>query len=80
MFVVAGATGKTGSVVAATLLERKQSVRVIVRTSEQGAAWKAKGADVAVASLEDAEALAGALKGATSGYFWFLRITRPRNI
>jgi uncharacterized protein YbjT (DUF2867 family) len=69
MFVVAGATGKTGSVVAATLLERKQSVRVIVRTSEQGAAWKAKGADVAVASLEDTEALTSALKGASSGYF-----------
>jgi len=69
MFVVAGATGKTGSVVAATLLERKQSVRVIVRTSEQGAAWKAKGADVAVASFEDTEALMSALKGATGGYF-----------
>ncbi|MDQ6734519.1 MAG: NmrA family NAD(P)-binding protein [Nitrospirota bacterium] len=69
MFVVAGATGKTGSVVAATLLERKQPVRIIVRTSEQGTAWKAKGADVAVASLEDSEALANALKGATGGYF-----------
>ena len=69
MFVVAGATGKTGSVVAATLLERKQPVRVIVRNSEQGAAWKAKGADVAVASLEDAETLTSALKGATCGYF-----------
>jgi uncharacterized protein YbjT (DUF2867 family) len=69
MFVVAGATGKTGSVVAATLLERKQPVRVIVRNSEQGAAWKAKGADVAVASLEDAETLTSALKGATGGYF-----------
>jgi uncharacterized protein YbjT (DUF2867 family) len=69
MFVVAGATGKTGSVVAATLLERKQPVRVIVRNFEQGAAWKAKGADVAVASLEDAETLTSALKGATGGYF-----------
>lgn len=69
MFVVAGATGKTGSVVAATLLERKQPVRVIVRTPEKGAAWKAKGADVAVAALEDSQALANALKGATGGYF-----------
>ena len=69
MFVVAGATGKTGSVVATTLLERKQPVRVIVRTPEKGAAWKAKGADVAVAALEDSQALANALKGATGGYF-----------
>jgi len=69
MFVVAGATGKTGAVVAATLLERKQPVRVIVTNPEKGAAWKAKGADVAVASLEDSQALANALKGATGGYF-----------
>ena len=69
MFVVAGATGKTGSVVAATLLERKQSVRVIVTSPEKGAAWKAKGADVAVASLEDPQALTTALEGATGGYF-----------
>lgn len=69
MFVVAGATGKTGSVVATTLLERKQPVRVIVRTPEKGAAWKAKGADVAVADLEDSQALANALKGAIGGYF-----------
>jgi len=69
MFVVVGVTGKTGSVVADTLLERKQPVRVIVRTPKKGAAWKAKGADVAVAALEDSQALANALKGATSGYF-----------
>lgn len=69
MFVVAGATGKTGSVVAATLLERKQAVRIIVTSPEKGAEWKAKGADVAIASLEDSQALANALKGATGGYF-----------
>ncbi|MBA2252285.1 MAG: NmrA family NAD(P)-binding protein [Nitrospirales bacterium] len=68
MFAVAGVTGQTGAVVATTLLERKQPVRVIVRTSEKGDAWKAKGAQVAVASLEDAQALANALKGATGAY------------
>ena len=51
MFVVLGATGHTGSVVAETLLARKQAVRVVVRAADKGAAWKAKGADVAVASL-----------------------------
>jgi uncharacterized protein YbjT (DUF2867 family) len=69
MFAVAGVTGQTGSVVAATLLERMQSVRVIVRTSEKGDAWKARGAQVAVASLQDARALTQALKGVTGGYF-----------
>src|SRR5688500_1490054 len=68
MFAVAGVTGQTGSVVAATLLERKQPVRVIVRTTEKGATWKAKGAQVAVASLEDAQALPKAWSVVTRAY------------
>lgn len=68
MFAVAGVTGQTGAIVAATLLERKQSVRVIVRTSEQGARWKAKGAQVAVASLQDTQALTKALNGVSGAY------------
>ena len=68
MFVVAGTTGNTGSVVAQTLLGLKQPVRVIVRTADKGAAWKAKGAEVAVVSLDDAQALARAFEGATGAY------------
>jgi uncharacterized protein YbjT (DUF2867 family) len=68
MFVVAGVTGNTGSVVAQTLLDRKQPVRVIVRTADKGAAWKAKGAEVAVASLDDTKALTKACEGATGAY------------
>jgi len=68
MFVVAGVTGHTGSVVAQTLLDRKQPVRVIVRTADKGAVWRAKGAAVAIASLDDAQALAKAFEGATGAY------------
>ena len=68
MFVVLGATGHTGAVVAETLLARKQPVRVVVRSAEKGAAWKTKGADVAVASLEDVPAMTKALTGATGVY------------
>lgn len=68
MFVVAGVTGNTGSVVAQTLLDRKQPVRVIVRTADKGAAWKARGAEVAVASLDDAQALTRAFEGAAGAY------------
>ena len=50
MFVVVGATGNTGSAVADTLLSRKQPVRIVVRSAEKGTVWKAKGAEVAVAS------------------------------
>lgn len=68
MFVVLGATGNTGSAVVETLLNRKQSVRIIVRSADKGAGWKAKGADVAVASLDDVPALTKAFEGATGLY------------
>lgn len=69
MFVVLGATGNTGSAVADTLLSRKQSVRIVVRSADnKGAAWKAKGAEIAVASLDDVSALTKALEGAKGIY------------
>lgn len=68
MFVVLGATGHTGSVVAETLLARKQPVRVVVRSADKGADWKAKGAEVVVASLGDTAALTKAFQGASGAY------------
>ncbi|MFZ3014007.1 MAG: NmrA family NAD(P)-binding protein [Nitrospira sp.] len=68
MFVVLGATGNTGSAVVETLLSKKQSVRVIVRSADKGASWKAKGADVAVASLDEVPALTKAFDGAKGVY------------
>jgi uncharacterized protein YbjT (DUF2867 family) len=68
MFVVVGATGNTGSVVADTLLSRKQPVRIVVRSADKGVAWKAKGAEIAVASLEDVPAMTKAWEGATGLY------------
>ncbi|MFZ1805252.1 MAG: NmrA family NAD(P)-binding protein [Nitrospira sp.] len=68
MFVVLGATGNTGSSVVETLLSKNQPVRVIVRSAEKGAGWKAKGADVAVASLDDVPALTKAFEGANGVY------------
>jgi uncharacterized protein YbjT (DUF2867 family) len=68
MYVVAGVTGNTGSVVASTLLERGAKVRVVVRDGVKGEAWKARGADVAIASIEDPIALAKAIDGAEGVY------------
>ncbi len=68
MFVVIGATGNTGTSVVETLLSKKQAVRVIVRSAEKGAGWKAKGAEVAVASLDDVSALTKAFQGAKGVY------------
>ena len=68
MFVVTGATGHTGSVVASTLLDQKQKVRVVVREAQKGEAWKRRGAEVAVADLTDEAALAKAFAGADGVY------------
>ncbi len=68
MYVVAGVSGNTGKVVANTLLAQGLPVRVIVRDAKKGEAFKARGADVAVADLHDAKALTAALKGATGAY------------
>ena len=69
MFVVSGATGNTGSTVAQALIDQGQPVRVIVRSEEKGAPWKAKGAEVAVAEIMDTAAMAKALEGASGAYF-----------
>ncbi len=68
MYVITGVTGNTGAVVARTLLDAGQKVRVVVRSAEKGVAWRAAGAEVAVASLEDPIALARAFEGASGAY------------
>ncbi|MEO8706681.1 MAG: NmrA family NAD(P)-binding protein [Kofleriaceae bacterium] len=68
MYVIAGVSGHTGSITAAALLAAGKPVRVIVRDAAKGAPWKARGAEVAVASLGDRDALARALTGATAAF------------
>jgi len=68
MFAVAGVTGNTGKVVAETLLAQKHPVRVVVRDEKKAAAWREKGAEVRVASLDDAAGLAAAFSGASGAY------------
>jgi len=66
--VLAGVTGKVGSVAAADLLAGGESVTVIVRDEKKAAEWKARGATAAIGVLEDPAFLASALKGA-DGFF-----------
>ncbi len=68
MFVIAGVTGKTGGAAASALIEQNKKVRVLVRNAEQGAAWRAKGAEVFVTGLEDPIQLARGLEGARGAY------------
>ncbi len=63
MYIVSGATGQTGSVVAKTLLAKGLPVRIIVRSQEKGAVFEKLGAEVAVADLHNADALTEALRG-----------------
>src|SRR6202035_1761127 len=68
MFVVLGATGNTGKVVASTLLAQGKAVRAVVHDAAKGQAWKDKGVEVAVADVEDRAALERALHGAEGAY------------
>lgn len=68
MYVVLGANGRAGGEVAGSLLDRGEAVRVVVRRREQGERWKARGAEAAVAAIEDVEAMAAALSGASAAF------------
>ena len=68
MFVVAGVTGNTGSVVANKLLDEGKKVRAIARDPKKAEALKARGAEVVSVDLDDAQALAQVLAGAEGAY------------
>lgn len=68
MYVVLGANGRAGGEAARALIERGEVVRVVVRRKEQGVRWTALGAEVAVASMEDTDAMADALAGASGAF------------
>jgi NAD(P)H dehydrogenase (quinone) len=63
VFTITGITGKVGGALARKLLEAGQPVRAVVRDAAKGHAWADKGCKVAIAEMEDAEALAQALPG-----------------
>jgi uncharacterized protein YbjT (DUF2867 family) len=66
MYVISGATGHIGSVIAHNLLDKKEKVRVIGRNKEKLKPFEEKGAEAAVGSLDDPAFLKKAYKGATA--------------
>jgi len=68
MFVVFGANGNTGKVVASTLLDRGAKVRLAVRDASKVADLAARGAEVAVTDVLDEASIAAALAGAQGAY------------
>ena len=68
MYVVMGATGNTGSVVAKTLLARGEKVRAVGREAHKLAPLGQLGAEVVTADALDVATMAKAFAGATAAY------------
>ena len=68
MYVILGASGNTGHIVATTLLSRQQKVRVVGRNSSHLQPLASKGAEVAIADVTDAGALSKAFHNANAAY------------
>jgi uncharacterized protein YbjT (DUF2867 family) len=75
MYVITGATGNTGSVIADALLAKGQKVRVIGRDAKRLERFTQKGAEAFVADATDAATLTKAFSGATAAY-----VMNPPNI
>jgi uncharacterized protein YbjT (DUF2867 family) len=68
MYVIMGATGNTGSIVARTLLDHKEKVRAIGRSADRLKPLAEKGAEAFVGDVNDATALTKAFSGAKAVY------------
>jgi len=68
MYVVTGATGNTGNIVARTLLAAGQKVRALGRSADRLAPLVSAGAEPFVCDVTDAEALTRAFSGARAIY------------
>jgi uncharacterized protein YbjT (DUF2867 family) len=64
MYVITGITGQVGGALANALLKAGKPVRAVVRDGKKGAEWAARGCEVALATMTDADALAHAFEGA----------------
>ena len=68
MYVVLGASGNTGHVVAKNLLARGQKVRVVGRNAARLQPLAAQGAEIFIGEASDAPTLTKAFRGADSAY------------
>jgi uncharacterized protein YbjT (DUF2867 family) len=63
MYAITGVTGQVGGAVARTLLAAGKGVRAVVRDEIKGARWAGQGCEVAVADVDNVQAMAAAFKG-----------------
>src|SRR5215475_10031809 len=72
IFLITGATGKTGSGTVDLLLKRGHRVRAMVhREDERSQALARAGAEIAVADLHDLDAVTAAVQGVSGAYFCY---------
>ena len=74
-YVILGATGNTGSIIADTLLLRRKKVRVVGRDAGRLQRFVRKGAEAFMGDVSDAVALTKAFRGARAAYLMLPPIT-----
>jgi uncharacterized protein YbjT (DUF2867 family) len=75
MYVILGASGNTGSIIANSLLSKGRKVRVIGRDAGRLQSFVRKGAEAFTANVSDAAALTKAFSGARAAYLMLPPIT-----
>jgi uncharacterized protein YbjT (DUF2867 family) len=75
MYVILGASGNTGSIIANSLLSKGRKVRVIGRDAGRLQSFVRKGAEAFTANVSDAVALTKAFRGARAAYLMLPPIT-----
>ena len=75
MYVILGASGNTGSIIADFLLSQGEKVRVVARDVGRLHRFVRKGAEAFTADLSDAAALAKAFSGARAAYLMLPPVT-----
>jgi len=63
MYAIVGITGQVGRAAAEWLLTDGAGVRAVVRSETNGITWRERGAEVAIATLDDAAGLQAAFEG-----------------
>ena len=71
MFAITGITGQVGGVVARTLLAAGKNIRAVVRDTTKAQTWARQGCEVALAKMDDPDALRAAFAD-TEGVFVLL--------
>jgi NAD(P)H dehydrogenase (quinone) len=68
MFAITGISGRVGGTAAQALLDAGRPVRAVLRDNAKAPAWRGRGAEIALATFDDADALAAAFTGAEGVY------------